>query len=150
MAEKSKTVASELEAIRKKAGGVLRPGDVVEFAEDPASALHSRFEWNDGVAAHQHRLWQARTIIARVTIITNNNEPVQVRAYVSLKADRGKDGYRATVDVLRDEDRRAEMLEELCAELRQLRRKYASLKEIVSLDLTLKQLRAAMKTSAER
>jgi hypothetical protein len=34
----------ELALIANKHGGKLRPEDVVEFAKDPATALHSKFE----------------------------------------------------------------------------------------------------------
>lgn len=41
----------ELEIIREKHGGTIRPEDVVEFAKDPSTALHECFEWNDRKAA---------------------------------------------------------------------------------------------------
>jgi hypothetical protein len=60
-------IVAELETIRRNAGGVLRPEDVVSFAADPDTELHSRFEWDDTEAAQQYRLWQARQLI-RVTV----------------------------------------------------------------------------------
>ena len=39
-------------------GGKLRPKDVVEFARNPATALHECFEWDDKKAAVQGRLWE--------------------------------------------------------------------------------------------
>jgi hypothetical protein len=45
------------------AGGIT-PELVVADAQSPASPLHSLFEWNDGAAAHQWRLQQARRVLS--------------------------------------------------------------------------------------
>lgn len=122
-------IDAELESLRKQ-HGVIRPGDVVEYAADPGTALHSQFTWDDKVAGHQYRLWQARQIISvRVQIIEKANEPV--RLYVSLPSDRkAGNGYRALVDVLNDEEQRAELLATAMAELVRVRRKYAAIKQL--------------------
>ncbi len=67
-----------LEQIRAEGGGVLHPANVVEAAQDPASPLHADFEWDDGEAAIQHRLNQARTLIRAVVRImpAGNRGPV--------------------------------------------------------------------------
>jgi len=49
--------------------GVLLPSVVVEEASDPASPLHSAFEWDDEKAGHAHRLLQARQLIKTVKIV---------------------------------------------------------------------------------
>jgi hypothetical protein len=130
MAAKLKKIQKELEAIRKSHGGHLRPEDIVEFARDKKTALHSRFQWDDTDAAHQWRLQQARQIIrVHVTVIQEDVGPV--RAYVSLKTDRHhKGGYRAMVDVLSDEEQYAQMLADALDELRTFRAKYNKLKEL--------------------
>jgi hypothetical protein len=60
-------VGSALSEIYNERGRVA-PEDVVEYADDPASPLHSAFEWDDTVAAQQHRLAQARSLIKAVRV----------------------------------------------------------------------------------
>lgn len=59
--EERKAVVERLIALEEK--GVLRPDAVVEDARDPASPLHSHFQWDDSKAAHAFRLEQARRLI---------------------------------------------------------------------------------------
>lgn len=81
----------ELARIAAEHGGTLYPRDVVEAARDPKSLLHGAFEWDDGIAAEQWRLEQARHLIrVQVTLIENKTEPIQ--AYVSLSPSRTDEG----------------------------------------------------------
>lgn len=111
-------VLAELEAICERDGGMVRPVAVVEYAADPKTALHGRFEWDDTKAAHAHRLWQAREIIQVYVDVIHDDTP-PFRVFVSLKEDQRQPGggYRRTVDVLADPERRAALLEQAKAEL---------------------------------
>jgi hypothetical protein len=125
---------SELEQIRAVHGGILRPEDVVKFARNSKTALHSQFTWDDTEAAKQYRLWQARSVInVCVEILPVNNK--EARVYVSLMDDRKTPGggYRSIVDVMSDADRRAKLLEEACREFAYFREKYKELKELAPL-----------------
>jgi hypothetical protein len=87
------TVVQELRRIAKSHGGVLNPHDVVEFARNEKTALHSKFTWDDAKAGHEYRLWQARQVIrVNVEVLEGSKEPVKV--FVSLRSDRGVNGYR--------------------------------------------------------
>lgn len=143
-----RAVAKELNAIRRKTGGVLRPAEVVAWArEHPGSALHARFTWDDTEAAERYRLWQARDVIASVRF--EPSAGTKVRAYVALTTDRGEESYRAVVDVLSDEEQRAQLLADALRDLKALRTKYAVLKELAGLDTTIAELRKAMTRTAE-
>lgn len=62
--------------------GKLTAESVLADAQDPASILHKRFEWDDANAAHQWRLTQAREICrAHITV-----EKQRVRAFVFVKS----------------------------------------------------------------
>jgi len=125
---------NELELIRNKNGGILRPEDVVEFAEDPKTALHKKFTWDNDKAAHEYRLWQARELIrVSVNILPQNNKPF--RAYVSLVDDRKNPGggYRALVDVMVDGELREKLLEQAIKDMRGFQKKYKALKELASV-----------------
>lgn len=122
----------ELEALREANDGLLRPVDVVEFAkQNPGSALHKRFEWDDGTAAQQYRLWQARVLI-KVHVVVAKPTQQPITAYVSLDHDRKQagGGYRSLQDVLSDNEQRAALLRQAMREAATWREKYKSLKEL--------------------
>lgn len=128
----SARITRELRRIAKTNGGVLKPEAVLDAARPKASPLHSKFQWDDGLAAEGYRLWQARQLI-RVCVekIEGVSSPFEV--FVSLPSDRYNGdggGYRVTTDVLSDEDMRAEMLADALGELEVFRMKYKRLKEL--------------------
>jgi hypothetical protein len=128
------TINEELEQIRMSNKGVLKPQQVVDYARDKDSALHSRFEWNNSKAAAAHRLTQAMKII-RVSVIILHGQTKPVRAYVSLMADRGEsgDGYRAIVDVLADDQLCTDLLIEAKAEMKVFRERFKSLSALAAV-----------------
>jgi len=125
MSKKKDAIKIELEKIRKRNKGILRAEDVVSFAQNPDTALHSRFTWDDTEAARQYRIWQAREIIrVEVTILPHTQKSYS--AYVSLKSDRKNEGggYRSTIDVLSDEEYYTQLLDEAKEDLEYWREKY--------------------------
>lgn len=137
MTERRELIRAELEQICQSHGGVLRPEDVVAFARNERTALHSEFEWDDVKASAEHRLWQARTVI-RVTVAVlpsphADQEPV--RAYVSVVSDRVRPGggYRPLADVMTNDEMRAELVTEALGEVKRWRRKYERIRELVPI-----------------
>lgn len=132
--EKQNDIDAELEKVREKHGGVLYAAHVVDFAENKKTALHNCFEWDDGKAAIQHRLNQARAII-RVTVIVPERRPIAVRAYVSLGSDRRQTlgGYRSMENVMADQAMRSELLNQARNELSRWRQKYRGLTELSAI-----------------
>ena len=124
-----------LEVVRKKHDGILSPTAVVEAARPTNSALHSRFEWDDGKASEQYRLWQARQLISLViTAVKPETREYDVHTYISLRADRNADGgYRLITDVLANKDMRIQMVTDAFAELRTFRAKYGQLRELAQI-----------------
>ena len=123
----------ELEAIRHQNGGILRPGDIVDFARDENTALHSRFEWDDNAAAVQYRLEQARRIV-RVTVVVLPNHNKSVNAYVSLTSDRQNgDSYRHIGDVLADPLARQHLIRQALDEAEAWRKRHADLVELAEI-----------------
>ena len=125
------SVQAELEQVREANNGVLRPEDVVKFAKDKNTSLHSHFTWDDTEAAKQHRLWEARTVIrCSVTVAPSDNK--EFRTYVSLKSDRGEEGggYRSTVEVLSRKESRDQLLKEALEELEGFEKRYRALAEL--------------------
>jgi hypothetical protein len=140
-------LTGELVQIGEDHGGFVRPSDVVRAARLPRSPLHEFFEWDDSKAATGFRLEQARHLIRRVTVIlTYGDEPISVRAFVSLVGDRGEGSYRSTVTVLGARETREQLLEEALAEMEAFQRKYRHLTEVAevvrAMARTSKRLRA--------
>jgi hypothetical protein len=122
-------VRAELESLEDE-NGLIMPEAVVEFAKDPKTALHSRFEWNDSEAAHQYRVEQARRLI-RVFVTVETVAETPVRAFVSLPSDRkAGGGYRSMPAVMSDEERYRELLQCALADLRAFQTRYRAIKEL--------------------
>lgn len=123
-------VLDALEVIRAAHGGTLPLEAIVQAATDENSPLHRYFEWDGKKAAQAYRIEQARWLVNRVKIFIERGDeqaPVKVHAYVSLVDDRGNgngNGYRATCEVLSDEEQRNRLLKQAAAELLAWRERY--------------------------
>lgn len=135
-----KQIAEILSGLEKK-HGKLTADIVLEEAGNKTSVLHSQFNWDDAAAAHQHRLWQAHQLIAKVRVIYIRGDETQnsVRAYVCL--NHGK-GYISTAKVMSDEAMREQFIEQGKAELERWRQRYESFVEfanvVAAIDSTVK------------
>jgi hypothetical protein len=98
-------VAEKLAEIAEQNGGRLTPNLVLDEARDPESILHNLFEWDDGLAAHQHRLFQARQIITSVrVVITTEKRKISTVYYVrDPEAGPTEQGY-VSIDKLKSSD----------------------------------------------
>ena len=126
----------ELNQIMEEKGGLLRAEDVVEFAKNPKTTLHNAFEWDDKKASHKWRLFQANQLIrVAVTILPRENqEPIQVKAFVSMKEDRyNKEGYRSTLEVMESPILRKTLLDEAKEDMQTFMDKYKSLEELAEV-----------------
>jgi hypothetical protein len=132
--KKNEQIKSELEAIASEHGGMLRPSDVVAFARNPKTALHGRFEWDNDKAGDAYRLYQAREII-RVQVTVTDNNPIPIRAYVSLRDDRKQEdgGYRTMSDVMRTKNLREALLREAYNDMEIFLRKYEAIKQLAGV-----------------
>lgn len=128
------TVREELLTIHAN-NGICNPVAVVEFARNPETALHSKFEWDDTIAAENHRLWQARQIISlELTVIQTDKKQIETRLFVSLSNDRKPNGgYRLITDVLNDPGLRNQLIDEALQEFNKIKIKYGHLKELATV-----------------
>lgn len=133
MTNPSDAVYSELVRLAEEHNGFLNPEIVVETASDPANPLHSRFEWDDTLAAYEHRLFQARSLIRVCVNVVAPQTHTEDRVFVSLQNDRGQQGYRFLVDVLNDDDLRAQLLEQARADMDRFLTKYNRLSELAEV-----------------
>ncbi len=107
----------EREAVRQRllqlgSRGKLTPNKVVADAKHSRSPLHRCFDWDDTSAAHKHRLWQARELIAKVKVcIEQRDTEIAVLAYVRDPAVGSRtQGYRSTAHLKDDQERAYEVL----------------------------------------
>ena len=128
-------VVAELKRIATANGGILKPIAVVEAARSPDSPLHSRFQWDDTMAAHQWRLEQARQLIRVTVTLIGGTGDTPERVWVSLREDQyqKEGGYRFLADVLSDDVLREQLLAEAKDDMDRFASKYAHLKELAEV-----------------
>ena len=107
----------------------LHAEDVVSAARDPISPLHGKFEWEDSKAAQQYRLWQARKLIASVTIKLPDGQPV--RKYINVTVGPAARQYEPVVLVVQDEDKFTAVLNETLRDLHKIQGKVEGLRQMV-------------------
>lgn len=125
-------VAAELARLAQRRG-FLTPAQVVAAAKDARSPLHQCFTWDDSKAAHAHRLWQARELIAHVEFApTPKHAPF--RAYVNVRHEGESEGrYVSTVDALADPETRKAVVQRALGDLERTRERYEQLTELASV-----------------
>ncbi len=107
--------------------GVITPQSVrvaaLEAGEE--SPLWRHFTWDEGEAALKCQLDEARQLIARyhVTLVGADDTTVKVRAY--SRAAEG--GFKATADMMRDDQDRDFLMAQALRDLGALKAKYKSL-----------------------
>ena len=145
------TILTELETIRQRHGGLLRPADVERFARSPRTALHNQFTWDNDIAGYQYRLWEARQLI-RVTVSVIPGTNRTYRTFVSMMGDRtkGGGGYRIVATMLSTEEGRQRLLDEALEELEVFRRKYRGLKELAGIFSAMDKIKPSKKAAKAR
>lgn len=108
--------------------------DVLADARHDNSPLHSFFEWNDGAAAEQFRLQQARGLIrAVVAVYVSEDKPaVRTRAYIHVP-EPSAPHYREASHAMSLSKTRNMVLERAWNELKAWRARYKDLKEFADL-----------------
>jgi len=144
-------IVYELNQLVEQHNGSVLPQQVVEFAIDETTELHSYFEWDENEAAAKYRLHQARTLLrVHVRLILPNGDPENVRAFVSLTDDRrNRNGYRPMVSVLEDEELRRALVIDAIGELRVFERKYKALNELSAVFEAVHIVETEQQTQAE-
>lgn len=94
-------VAEELERIRCKYDKKLRPMDILVESSKAKAKLRDFFEWDDTVAGHEYRLWQARQLTrAVIEVVIDDGKTTSFAKYVHVAKSEKDDGYYQEIDVL--------------------------------------------------
>lgn len=122
-----------LNTIRKKNKGKLTKDVVVAAAASKEHVLHAFFEWNDSIAAMEHRRLQAGKLLRSIEVVYEELPESSTRAFEvqSLSAaDAGKTEYAPTVEVLSNTESRDRLIAEAIRFAMQFRRRFGHLREL--------------------
>lgn len=122
--------------------GRLHPEDIVEHAKARGSVLHDYFTWDDGRAAHQWRINEARDLIRSYAVVVEQVPPITTRAWVSLKPDRLQGGgYTSIGRILSQKEQHAQMLRDALEDFESLRLRYEKLHELQPVFAAVRKVR---------
>ena len=126
------------------ANGAVTPALVVDDAKSKASPLHEAFEWNNGKAAHQHRLYQARHLLAdlvvHVIVEERDEKPIVVRAFHVAESDEAE-GYYPLARVLSDEEMHAQVIARALREAESWYARHAIYTELAPIGSAIRMVR---------
>lgn len=125
-------IGETLDKIRAEKAGELHPEAVVNHAKDKKSPLHPHFEWNDAVAAHAHRLDQARNLIRIIRVEDVSSEEGSTRAFHSISGEKGL-AYRHVEDIRSSAEFQLALLNSASRELEAFKKRYRSIVDICEM-----------------
>ncbi|MBE6557532.1 MAG: hypothetical protein E7661_00725 [Ruminococcaceae bacterium] len=120
----AQSAGTEIKRIYDKFGGVS-PKAVVDESRNETAVLHKCFEWNDKKAAEKYREQQAEKIIGLITVVNEQPERKDVRAFVHVQ-----NSYHPIEVVVGDKEKMDEMLATALRELKSFESKYSTLQEL--------------------
>jgi hypothetical protein len=113
--------------------GELTPALVVDVARDDRHPLHTRFEWNNTLAAEKYRRHQAHELIKSVRLTYQSprtGEPVSIRAFHAVrKPDTNRYAYEPTAVVMQDPMVMRLLLAEMHRDWEAFKRRYEEFEE---------------------
>ena len=133
-----------IENLTKKHGGVT-PKLLVNESRDKRALLHDCFEWNDGIAAEEYRLEQARHILRVIVVLPEEDDndekpPIKIRAFVPVKEN--NETHFVTIGrAMGDEDLRQQVLKQALDDLIAWKQKYKNLQEFKCVIKSINQLK---------
>lgn len=127
-------VGGHLDLLRQQSKGELTPEDVIKDARRNNSPLHSFFQWDDGKAAEQFRLSQARGLIRSVVAIyVQADKPARrISAFIHVP-ESGAPHYRSAEHAMSLTRTREIILRQAWREFQQWRKRYQELDEFANL-----------------
>lgn len=128
------SVGETLEQLRVAHGGQLTPVHVVDAARDKASALHGGFTWDDTLAAHLHRVDEARYLMRHITVVVKEGEE-PVKAFWSIRVAQEDDSIDSPSDYYQAAQALKSRPEEYASALKRV------LMEIEGAEISLQQLK---------
>lgn len=141
----AQAVGETLEGIRTSHAGRLLPRHVVDESAPDDAPLHPLFEWDNGKAADEYRLDQARHVIRAVTVKYREHDeggPKTIRAFVNIRDD--DQHYTSTLHAMSDDEMRAKVIRKAWDDLAAWRKRYDELQEFAGLFCVMDELQEAL------
>lgn len=134
--DKAQKVGEELASLGKN----FTPYDVVEKASSPDSSMNTFFEWDDGKAANEYRLHQARWLIQRVKIVVVDvyKDKAETRAFHNVEvviSNKLEHRYVPLREVKASPVLRDQVIQKAFDELKDWERKYKQYQDILGLEI---------------
>lgn len=107
--------------------GKLTAENLVDVSRPENAPLHKEFEWDDTIAGENWRHHQARNLINSLIVVAPETNS-EVRKFFNIVVDDRK--YEAIETILRESDKREELLRNAVNELKAFERKYSTLSEL--------------------
>lgn len=132
---------TEMEKARSAAGAGANTKElaeaVVKRAKSKRNPLHGEFEWDDAVAAHEHRVFRAKSMIRHISVKRDDiatSRPQRMYHVVTVSpqkpGEKARRAYRTTDEIMKDPDSRAELLGRALNELISFRNRFRDLQEL--------------------
>lgn len=127
------SLREQLLAVRAEYGS-LTAANVLDAARAIDHPLHSRFEWDDSIAAERYRESQASDLIRKVklTFADSSGEPKDVRAFLVVRGDEPTSEYVPTEEVMADPFTSRLILQEFQREWKAFKARYEHLAEFAA------------------
>jgi len=133
----AEVAGAEVKRIEQKYG-VCKPQCVVDESQPEDAPLHSEFEWDDAVAANEHRLEQARCLIRSIRIA---DEPTGERKHAFFHvATQPVKGYVDRARVMSEPELHRAALEEAVRYLNGAKARFDDLSELEPVWATVEEV----------
>ena len=90
--------------LMEEKGKAVTPREVLNAARHKNNPLHSYFDWNDRTAGEKYRVWQAQSLLRRITvkIVDKQGNETKTRGYVNVTLrERGAAPRRVYAEIKR-------------------------------------------------
>ena len=124
----------------------LTPRTVLEANRKAGAPLHNEFEWDDGIAAENYRLNQARHLLNCICTVSESNDGKEqtTRAFFVTSET---DGYESLDVIIKNEDKFNSMLATALRELSAFERKYSTLSALEPVFQAVKKVKNKVENS---
>ena len=137
---KAPLIYSVLETIRKKNGGNITPGLIVDASRSKTAKLHNEFEWDNKKAGELFRCEQARAVLRSIEVVYDEAPQTPVRFYsvqtvveTDTEPQASKRVYTSTREMMADPEGRDQVLARAIREAGAFMERYANLQELAQV-----------------
>ncbi len=106
-------VGETLNNIREKHGGIIKSQFVVDESQPDDAPLHECFEWDNDIAANEHRKAEASKLIRSVRVVTENTDdelPTITRAFLRVETEENGNCYMSSAHVMSQDELRQQVI----------------------------------------